>query len=75
MQTILGLSIGGSKCTCTIHQVNLRRVEQFIQTIGDEEETIFQKRARIHQVFACRSFMCDWGKLRFGSVLTSVTFA
>jgi 5'-3' exoribonuclease 2 len=31
-------------------EVNLKRVQQFIQTIGAQEETIFQKRARIHQV-------------------------
>lgn len=31
-------------------QVNLKRVEYFIQIIGAQEETIFQKRARIHQV-------------------------
>ncbi|CAM6045441.1 unnamed protein product [Sphagnum compactum] len=30
-------------------EVNLKRVQQFIQTIGAQEETIFQKRARIHQ--------------------------
>lgn len=31
-------------------QVNFSRVEKFIEYIGSFEDTIFQKRARIHQV-------------------------
>jgi 5'-3' exonuclease len=31
-------------------EVNLKRVEQFIQTIGNQEENIFQKRAHLLQV-------------------------
>ena len=39
-------------------QVNFKRAGQFIQYIGSLEETIFQKRARIHQVALMSLFVC-----------------
>lgn len=42
-------------------QVNFKRAGQFIQYIGSLEETIFQKRARIHQVALMSLSVCSAG--------------
>jgi hypothetical protein len=43
-------------------QVNFKRAGQFIQYIGSLEETIFQKRARIHQVALMSLSVCLAGR-------------
>jgi hypothetical protein len=49
------IALAPGKYSCpeiSLLQVNLSRVEQFIQKIGIQEDNIFQKRARLLQVTA-----------------------